>query len=564
MTPENRVELQELVSALCDGELTDAQHTRLDELLLADADARRFYLQYVDMHARLLIHPRLSAGGLLTPIQATTSEPSLARLAPEQRKRRSGKLAQGLRYALVAAGTLAASLLVQAFLGWPRNAEGQVNPNPQAAAGRDLDEAGYMATLAQTADCIWGPGSETRRTGSRLLPGELALQKGVARLHFDSGCDLVMEGPAVVRLESATSALVVRGTVVFKGDETAAPFDLRTPSATLIDYGTEYAVVVGPGGEEIHVLDGEVQRTPNDSGQAEPEQLTAGQARYYDPAATSTGLPVPLDQKLFAISQATPAVVDLAAQLLAYEGFDYRDRQAFRSGKASGGFGWTNPWKGFARPMNEGDEPLALNVEESLSRPGASKPSIGGCFDFTGFTKYYRRLATPVRMGQDGVYYLSFLFRRYGPPADADPLNTVAVLLRTEDELRKEDPRKRLNIGVGKANSLFTFFDRASARTPLPLRYGETYLLVAKIVTSRQDPDQVFLRVYGQDEPIDRDEPGSWSVVGRPFKTDLVFDYLEVHINSKTRQMIDEVRLSTSWLAAVSPFLGEPRDKSKR
>jgi len=73
-------------------------------------------------------------------------------------------------------------------------------------------------------------------------------------------------------------------------------------------------------------------------------------------------------------------------------------------------------------------------------------------------------------MDRDGVYYLSFLFRRYGPPADADPLNTVAVLLRTKDELRKEDARRRLNIGVGKSNRLFTFFDRASVQTPLPLR----------------------------------------------------------------------------------------------
>src|SRR5262249_1886318 len=164
--------------------------------------------------------------------------------------------------------------------------------------------------------------------------------------------------------------------------------------------------------------------------------------------------------------------------------------------KANGGFGWTTAWKGFARPVNKDDKKgYALNVKESLVRPGASRPSIGGCFDFTGFTKYYRKLATPVRMDEDGVYYLSFLFRRYGPRAEPAPLNPVAVLLRTEAELRKEDPRRRLNIGVGKSNRLFTFFDRASAQTPLPLRYGETYLLVAKIVAGRKDPDQVFVRV---------------------------------------------------------------------
>ena len=55
-----------------------------------------------------------------------------------------------------------------------------------------------------------------------------------------------------------------------------------------------------------------------------------------------------------------------------------------------------------------------MNVKEGLVRPGAAVPAIGGCFDYTGFAKYFRRLATPVRLDSDGVYYLSFLFRRYG------------------------------------------------------------------------------------------------------------------------------------------------------
>jgi ferric-dicitrate binding protein FerR (iron transport regulator) len=555
MTPDSQLELQRLLSALCDGELNETEHARLEELLRTDAESRRLYLEYLDMHARLLMHPQLAAGGRPPAAQSPERNGSVIRPEQERSARRGGKVGQALRYLLVAAGTLAASLLVQAFLAPPRNPVGSSAPTPRT----QTDEPGYIATLAQTADCVWENESEARRTGSRLLPGEVRLQQGIARLHFDSGSDLVIEGPAVVRLESATAARVVRGKVVFKGDETAAPFDLHTPSATLVDYGTEYAVVVGPEGEEVHVRDGEVQRTPKTRGPAKPEQLLAGQARHYGPAVEAPGQDVPLDQVLFTLPLAIPAVVDPAAQLLAYEGFDYQDRKGFRSGKATGGLGWTTSWKGFARPLKEGDQnPYALNAKESLVRPGAAKPSVGGCFDYTGFTKYYRQLATPVRMGEDGVYYLSFLFCRYGPPADADPLNTVAVLLRTADELKKEDPRKRLNIGVGKSNRLFTFFDRASAQTPLPLRYGETYLLVAKIVTSSKHPDQVFLRVYGQDEPIERGEPDSWSVVGRPFQTDLVFDYLEVHINSQTRQVIDEVRLGTSWLAVVSPFLRAP------
>jgi hypothetical protein len=138
-------------------------------------------------------------------------------------------------------------------------------------------------------------------------------------------------------------------------------------------------------------------------------------------------------------------------------------------------------------------------------------------------------------------------------------VDTVAVLLRTTEEVTREDPRQRLNIGVGRSNSLFTFFNRIAAQTPLPLDHGATYLLAAKIVASGDNPDQVFVRVYGPDEPVDREEPGSWSVVGRPFESDLVFDQLEVHINSKTRQMLDEVRLGATWWSVTAPWMSKPR-----
>ncbi len=64
------------------------------------------------------------------------------------------------------------------------------------------------------------------------------------------------------------------------------------------------------------------------------------------------------------------------------------------------------------------------------------------------------------------------------------------------------------------------------------------------------------MRVYGPDEPIEREEPGSWSVVGPQVHSDLVFEWLEVHINSKTRQAIDEIRLGTTWASVTAPWAG--------
>src|SRR5262249_34057241 len=126
-------------------------------------------------------------------------------------------------------------------------------------------------------------------------------------------------------------------------------------------------------------------------------------------------------------------------------------------------------------------------------------------------------------------------------------------------EHKRDGARLRLNVGVGGANQLFTHLQQVGSRTPLPLSYGETYLLVAKIVASKANPDQVFMRVYGPAEPIEPDEPGSWSVIGPPFRSDLVFDWLQVHVNSRTRQMIDEIRLGTTWPSVTAPWARAPK-----
>jgi hypothetical protein len=567
MSAESKIELQRLLSALCDGQLTELARVRLEELLAGDVEARRQYLEYVDLHARLLVHPDL--GGATTrpeeaivrnsshhETQVTFAEAPVASGKTERQRR----VRHALRYGLVAASTLAASLLVQAL--WrpvpATDADRDATPVPRAS---EVKAPGAVATLTQTADCVWENPSEPWGVGSRLLPGEISLAKGVARIRFDSGPELVVEGPADLYLESATAATLLRGKLVFRADETAPTFSLHTPSATLVDLGTEYAVATGPDGEEIHVFDGEVQRTPkNVKGEVEAEQLKAGEARRYGVSATSPGQPTTLAPARFIrrLTEPMPPAPDAGACLLAYEGFDYTDAELFRSGKASGGRGWSGPWTpGFIRPLNPGDESLPVfNAGQSLMRSGAAAASMGGCFDYTGFTKFYRRLATPVRLDRDGVYFLSFLFRRYGPPAD--PINAVAVLFWTNDDFQQqlEDRRKRLNIGIGDTNQLFTHLQGVGSRTPLPLSYGETYLLVAKIVAGKSNPDQVFMRVYGPDEPIERAESGSWSVVGPLFQSDLVFDWLQLHVNSKTRQMIDEIRLGTTWSSVTAPWIG--------
>lgn len=543
MNSDVKQELQRLLSGLCDGALSDAEHARMNELLGSDEACRRMYLEYLDVHARLLAYHQ--------PATESAAERSSSLLRYS--------VPQALRYILVAGATLAASLLVQLY--WGKAPDGSATQTAQSAARTPLPR--YVATLTDAVGCVWENLPDGLRAGSRLLPAEFHLKQGVARIRCDGGTDLTLEGPAALRLDSGTAATILHGKVVFRADETAALFDLHTPSSTLVDLGTEYAVVVGPQGEEIHVFDGEVQRTA--VGSAATEHLLAGEARRYGNSPVAVGQPTPLEPERFVRRLSNGAKpLDPAAGLLAYEGFEYDDPWELRLGRADGGSGWAGPWMpGFARPTRPEDESiLALNPRESLVRPRADTPSRGGCIDYVGFAKYWRRLRTPVRLDTDGVYYMSYLFRRSGPPAD--DINAVAVLLRTADDLphKKEDTRLRLNIGVGGPNQLFTHLERVGSRTPLPLSYDRTYLLVAKIVASATNPDQVFMRVYEAEEPIERQEPGSWTVSGPPFQSDLVFEWLEFHVNSMTRQMMDEIRLGSTWESVTAPWRGPENIKA--
>jgi ferric-dicitrate binding protein FerR (iron transport regulator) len=562
MSPEVVRELRHLLSGLCDGTLTEAQHARLEQLLDADAEHRRLYLQYLDVHARLLLHPVFGSAGSPLPEE----EPFLASLAepapapPSSAtpsgggRRRRGGLA--VRYALVAATSLAASLLIQFF--WWR-------PGPGSPKWGEGPLTGSVATLSQAADCAWDNMPQPPPAGARLMPGDLHLRKGVARIHFDAGAELLLEGPAELHLDSDAAAMLKSGKAVFRADETGTPFDLSTPSATL-DLGTEYAVAVDAEGEEVHVIEGDVERLPHADG-APPEYLKAGEARRCRRKPGFPSEPTRFEAARFVRRMPSPGLLpaDLAAGLLAYEGFDYRDADALQAGKANGGAGWAGPWTvTVAPPPEKGDRSrLPLNITDSLSRPRPTVPPAGGRFEASGFAVYYRRLAVPLRMDTNGVYYISYLFRREGPPAH--PMSTVALMLRPDEgpPAPGRGPAwpnlsNRLMIGVGPSNQVFTHLGRHSARACMPLGSRTTYLLVAKLVAGGAAPKQVFVRVYGPGEPVTGDEPGSWTVVSPQFRSDLVFQWLGLHVNSMSREMVDEIRVGSTWASVAGPWAAAP------
>lgn len=560
MDIQQRLELMRLLSALSDGELTDPEHQRLEELLISGAEARRLYLQYVDLHVRLMSHPALG-GDTVPPRRAKATADNdttgaALELPSSGASRSFGRLS---RYGLIAAAAIAALLLLQFWLWQPRTASTLTSSVPAEL----VSAVEHVATIAQSLDAEWEAETQQQIAAARVPPGDLRLKKGVALVRFDGGADLVVQAPATLRIESMAAAAILLGKAVFRVDTAAAArFILTTPTATLIETGSECGLEINGDREEIHVFEGQVQRLPKGSAaSASPQLLTKGEARRYVATGDSYGEPTAYDVARFV--RAVPGLT-AAGGLLAYDGFSYTDASAIRNHAAQGGNGFSGSWESaFVIPYGfdwAKRRSSSLNVNESLLRLDRKSASAGGSYDYLGLARCYRRLATPIRMDTSATYYLSVLVCRDGPPLSIDRTNSVSVALRQASEFNRQRRRgqtesgNRLEIGFDRRDELFAQLERNSDRSATQLAYNETYLVVAKIAASADGPDQVWVKAYGPEEPVEKDEPSLWPVRCPPFSSHLVFDCLELHINSWKRQSLDEVRLGTTWHSVTEPW----------
>lgn len=225
------MDLESLINAKLEGEITPEQHASLEALLREDWQARRRYLELADQHARLLRQPEVSTGRL--------GQASL--------------ISRKIRWQTYAVVASAASVVLMAILAWPRQ-----------PADKEATSDG-VATLSQTldADFIGKP----LRHGDTISPGSLTLNKGMAQIEFFSGATLLLEGAAHIEILSASEVRCHRGRVRVHVPPAAKGFVVHAPHVRLEDLGTEFALNVDGEDSAVRVFDGEViahmkDRTP--------------------------------------------------------------------------------------------------------------------------------------------------------------------------------------------------------------------------------------------------------------------------------------------------------------
>lgn len=280
-------ELKTLILAQLDGSITEAQYRRLQELLNADREHRRYYAEYVTLCAALRRHGQSFAfsakqeaepdicdrqlWSLLAENERTAPEVEVATAEPAETKAieigpRTPEKKKISRLSLcAAAGSLAAMIGLFVFVLMNSRSE----PLP----------VGY---LAGTIETVWPAGQEPILEGDLVRTGPITLESGLAEVVLDGGARVVLEGPVRVEVTSASELFVERGKLSVLVQTGREGFVVNTPGCRVVDFGTEFGVFVSAAGvTETHVRQGRVQ--------LQTERAAAGRGRVLDLAARQAG-----------------------------------------------------------------------------------------------------------------------------------------------------------------------------------------------------------------------------------------------------------------------------------
>jgi hypothetical protein len=251
-----------------------------------------------------------------------------------------------------------------------------------------------------------------------------------------------------------------------------------------------------------------------------------------------------------AACQAAP----LRAALMDYEPFAY-------SGTAlngqNGGTGWNGGWFNTATTDNVlSNDGVSLAYPASFEAPLATPSTAGSRVSTGGLTanaSSSRLLSQPVNLAQDGVTrYVSALFRKNAPNGGSPAVNTDNILLEFVDS----SGNRRWGVGIVGNGDLPWLNANGSTSPATPVVAGETYFMVAKIVSSAAGMDTAYLKVFGSGyaSQVPFAEPASWDATLTE-TTGANLDRIRIRIDpgntGAAAGEVDEIRIADTWAAAV-------------
>jgi ferric-dicitrate binding protein FerR (iron transport regulator) len=521
----NETELRKLIERCVTGDISPEQHEHLQAELKGNSQARAAFREQLDVEAALRTWAAEDGrAGIQTNRQASSA---------------SRKLSPRVMLAIAASVVF----IVAGWWMWGLRGNQQIAESPD---DQGVNRVVYVGTIGSQHDCVWH-GDSTVITGGRFASRKLSLASGVAELKFDSGTNVILEGPCEFKVVDVDSAQLLAGNVVVHVTELSDGFALTTPEATIIDKGTEYAVLLDDEATEVHVFDGAIQWEPISYHDATAtERIESGEARRYSRSQPGSGARIPFGQRLF-VRQIEAAVrVESGRALLAYDGFE---NLAGRIQRDRSGFGWSGGWQSGRRGRGQLGEIVDTpsDIVFGIERLGRRMLRL------SGGDAIVREFESPLPLETGSVYYVSFLLKRSAAnKSTANPSDEFFELsLINDGERTGRRSRKWFTFGISSARQPFIKSVGTIASAAPVIDIDEHYLCIGKILVTH-DQVTTALRVYRSSETIDSHEPTAWTVVGSTGPCDFRLAGVRLSVAQNAEYDIDELRIGTTWLSVVA------------
>jgi hypothetical protein len=129
-----------------------------------------------------------------------------------------------------------------------------------------------VATLTRVTNVVWSQEDGWFEDLARLGPGDtLRFDSGEVELVFDTGVEVLVRGPADFEIKGPDRAFSRLGSIAARVGDSGKGFTIETPTAEVVDVGTEFGVEVQPtGSTAVAVFRGRVDLSV--AGDAESER----------------------------------------------------------------------------------------------------------------------------------------------------------------------------------------------------------------------------------------------------------------------------------------------------
>lgn len=237
--------LEQLISAYCDGRINREELETLEAELKRSPEARKQLLDYMNTDAGIMEIVDEELEIIEFPVDSVAESK------------------QGSRRRMPSYWMYAAILIIVLNLVlWMRSKDNQSSNQNLVGGDQQLEEELYVsnavAQVTRVVDVDWGDATE-RISGNEVEVGLFEFESGLVQLEFFSGATMVLQGPAEIDVKSSMEVACLTGKMHVKVPESAHGFVVDTGKMQVRDLGTEFAIQVLGNKREIHLLEGEVE-----------------------------------------------------------------------------------------------------------------------------------------------------------------------------------------------------------------------------------------------------------------------------------------------------------------